>query len=122
MSGINSFITRIVTWNKQRYDQEYNQDLTVDLLYEEIGELNEAITDVDRLDALVDGVYIAIGAMWKMGLTDDQIAMAIHAVCDANATKDIAKTPSYIKTNINKGKGFVPPEPKLQELLDARTK
>ena len=121
MHTINAFIARITSWNRQRYAQEYNQDLTVDLLYEEIGELNEATTDVDRLDALVDVTYIAIGAMWKLGLSEPQIVAAIHAVCDANASKRVdSMTPSHIKANLDKGPDFIAPEPRLQEILNDR--
>lgn len=114
------FITRIINWNKARYSQEYNQDLQIKLLTEEVNELVLSITDVDRLDALVDIVYIAIGAMWKMGLTNEQIYAAIHIVCDSNDTKVALKTFSHIKANINKGPDFIPPETRLQELLDER--
>lgn len=114
------FISRICEWNAKRYKQEYNKELTYSLLKEEVNELADSETDVDTLDALVDIVYVAIGAMWKLGLDKNQIADAIYAVCNANDTKSIVKTPSHIKTNLNKGENFVPPEKRLQEILNAR--
>jgi hypothetical protein len=58
--------------------------------------------------------------MWKLGLNNQQIEAAILAVCDANDTKLAAKTASNIKASIDKGVGFIPPETKLQEILNER--
>lgn len=115
-----NFIRRIIAWNKARYKQKFNHALTHALLAEEVSELLRAEHQVDVLDALVDVTYVAIGAMYKLGLTDQQIVDAIHAVCDANDTKSITKTPSHIKANTTKGPDFVPPEARLQEILDER--
>lgn len=115
-----NFIGRICKWNEVKYKQEFNADLTQSLLREEVKELFEAPKEVDALDALVDIIYVSIGAIWKMGLSSEQISEAIYAVCDANDTKSIVKTPSHIKTNINKGEYFIPPEKRLQEILNER--
>ncbi len=115
-------IEDIIDWNSDRYEQEYNHDLTCNLLSEEIFEHQIAITDVDRLDALVDTIYVSIGAMWKMGLTSDQIRRSIEVVCMSNNSKQIQKTPSNVKANLNKGSGFIAPEPYLQEILNERAK
>lgn len=55
-----------------------------------------------------------------MGLTDDEIARCYEVVCDSNDSKTIVKTASDVKANINKGEFFIPPEPRLQEILDGR--
>lgn len=115
-----NFIERICKWNNARYRQEYNYDLTLSLLKEEITELFDSAKEVDTLDALVDIIYVSIGAMWKLGLSSEQISEAIYTVCDSNDTKSIVKTPSHIKTNINKGEDFIPPEKRLQEILNER--
>lgn len=114
------FVKRIVSWNSARYEQEYDHTLTCDLMHEEFQELCASTADVDKLDALVDITYVAIGAMWKLGLSDEQIRQAIHAVCDSNDSKSVTKTASHVKANIDKGKDFIRPEPRLQEILDAR--
>ena len=111
---------RICLWNAERYDPE-NPDLNVSLIPSEIEEYYAAASEADQLDALIDIVYYSIGAMWKMGLTPYEIDQAIDVVCDANATKDIDKVPPYIKANIDKGDGFIAPEPRLQEILDGRS-
>ena len=112
------FIGRIIHWNHQRYNQDFDHSLTFKLLDEELAEFNDAETDVDKLDALVDIVYVAIGAMWKLGLTKWHINEAIQVVCDANDSKTVRKTAAHLKANIYKGDFFVPPEPALQEILD----
>ena len=112
------FIARIIAWNMQRYDQKFDHTLTFNLLQEEVKEFAEAEHSVDKLDALIDMTYIALGAMWKMGLSQEQIEDAIHVVCDSNASKTATWTPIHIKANIDKGKSFIPPEPRLQEILD----
>lgn len=118
---ISHFIARIVNWNKARYNQEHISDLTFKLISEELDEFVNSTEEVDELDALIDIVYIAIGAMWKMGLSTGQIFDAIHIVCDSNDSKSVAKTSAHIKANIDKGPNFVKPESRLQELLDERS-
>lgn len=82
-----TIIERVIHWNSERYDQEFDHRLTRNLLREETLEFEAAVKEVDRLDALVDTIYVAIGAMWKLGLNDKQIQAAILAVCDANDTQ-----------------------------------
>ena len=113
-------VKRIADWNELRYEQEFDRVLTVKLLIEEIAEFVSATEEVDELDALVDITYVAIGAMWKMGLNVEQIHAAIHAVCDSNDSKDAVKTHASIKANIVKGANFFRPEPRLQEILNER--
>ena len=113
-------IERVIHWNSARYDQEFDHKLTRNLLTEEVLEFEESTKDVDRLDALVDTIYVALGAMWKLGLSSTQIEAAILVVCDANDTKTASKTASHIKASIDKGAGFIAPETRLQEVLDAR--
>ena len=110
-------IQRVIDWNAARYEQQHDDALTENLLEEEITEFVLAQTQVDRVDALLDTIYIAIGALWKMGFDADGIEEAFNIVCDSNDTKTVEKTPSFIKANMTKGKNFVPPEPKLKELM-----
>ena len=118
-----NFVSRIVYWNKQRYNQEYNSALTYSLLVEEVQELfmaNVLDNDVDKVDALVDIIYVSVGALWKLGLNENQIVAAIQIVCDSNNSKAHIKTDPTIKANIDKGITFNPPEKRLKELLDGR--
>lgn len=66
-------IQSVVTWNAQRYEQVYNAALTYNLLKEETDEGNtkDAVT---LADSYADVIFVAIGALWKTGLTPGQIA------------------------------------------------
>lgn len=59
--------TRVCNWNAARYDQDYNHALTLSLLREEYDEWLAAETPVDKLDAVCDLTYLAMGAIWKTG-------------------------------------------------------
>ncbi len=71
---------RVIDWNAARYEQEYNYQLAVKLLLEETEELYEAATIVDKLDAIGDICFVAIGVLWKLGFTHEQIfdIMYVH--------------------------------------------
>lgn len=120
MKPQDDLVHRICEWNNARYAQEFSKDLAISLLAEELLEFIKAKEEVDKLDALVDMVYIAIGGMWKMGLSTEQVRKAIIIVCDSNDTKAVKKTASHIKANVDKGPDYVRPEARLQELLNER--
>ena len=63
--NIGHVFERVGKWNEKRYDRVYNHELSVALLEEELQEFHDAKTDVDRLDALCDIVYVAMGVIWK---------------------------------------------------------
>lgn len=116
-----NFIQRIIEWNSVRYEQVFHKGLTVNLIDEELNELAVAETnEVEQLDALIDIVYVAIGAMWKRGLDADQINRAIHAVCDSNDSKSITKTNPDVKANLDKGNSYKSPTEALQAILNER--
>lgn len=77
------------------------------------------ITDVERLDKACDAVVYAIGSMAKLGLSTDQIHQAINIVMDANRAKTGCPKDEHGK--LMKPANFPEPQPRLQELLDART-
>lgn len=106
-------IKRIINWNSNRYEQEYNHHLTCNLLLEEVNELTVARNPVDKIDALVDIIYVATGALWKLGLNEEQIYRAIEIVCDSNDSKKVEKVDSSIKANIDKGDSYVSPTERL---------
>lgn len=64
---------RVIDWNALRYDQKFDYELATSLLLEETAELFEASTAVDKLDAVGDIVFVAIGVLWKLGFTEEQI-------------------------------------------------
>lgn len=65
---MNRVLQRVGAWNAARYEQEHSLPLTVSLLREEQREWLEAKEPVDKLDALCDLIYVAIGAMWKLNV------------------------------------------------------
>jgi hypothetical protein len=61
--------------------------------------------------------------MSYMGLSQEQQERALLVVCDSNDSKSVKKTASNVKANDgDKGPYFKDPEPRLQEILDARVK
>lgn len=69
---------RVIDWNSKRYDQVYNSELAVNLLLEETAELFATNDKVEKLDAVGDIVFVAIGVLWKLGFTANQISNAVH--------------------------------------------
>lgn len=45
----------------------------------------------------------------------------LEVVCDSNDSKQVQKVAPDVKANINKGAGFIAPEPRLQALIDGVT-
>ena len=82
---------RVALWNSRRYDREYNAELARALIKEELQEYTDAKTEVDRLDALCDVTYIALGMHWKSNLSmkslqeteEDALDTAQHINMDA---------------------------------------
>ena len=78
---MNRVLQRVGAWNAARYEQVHSLPLTVSLLREEQREFLEAKTPVDKLDALCDLVYVAIGALWKLGVqTADMNTAQVQAI------------------------------------------
>lgn len=63
---------RVRKWNAARYPRVYVQALSMALLREEYQEWLDAKDDVDRLDALCDITFVAMGCIWKLDVTDAQ--------------------------------------------------
>lgn len=80
--NINTIHNRIISWNAARYPQVFNKELQYNLAFGPDGEVQEyfdAANAVDRLDALGDIYFVAVGGMWKAGLTNQSILKAIQA-------------------------------------------
>lgn len=74
------FVARICAWNGQRYEQKSNAKLTMALLCEELEELVGSSDEVEALDAIGDLIYVAVGALWKLGFTAEQIRPIFTAI------------------------------------------
>jgi len=114
-------LERTIHWNEFRGNtpDTLNWDLEIAMLQEELDELKEAKTDVDRLDALEDLKFVLTGSESKMGLTASQIVEATEIVVSANESKGSKKDTNgkIIKDKAN----FINPEPLLQKILDKHT-
>lgn len=183
--------SRVALWNSRRYDQQLSLQLQLNLQREELQETIDATTDVDRLDGHIDQQFVAIGGLWKLGLSEEEAILALEAcslywsiaigqdsyadvlerleshmqmleiaieygytesslavvfggiaalnagamsllgytqeerfaaaqiVCDSNDTKAVKKTASDVKANVDKGALFIPPEARLQVIVEA---
>ena len=96
--------------------------ITVNCLSEEVKEFNEAhINDdlVGCVDALIDGIYFAVGALYKHGLTSDQISRCIAAVhlCNMEKKKGVNSKRDTGAADAVKGDDWVGPEAMIKEIL-----
>lgn len=66
MSTLARFTEAAAMWNSLRYKQEFNLELTLALIKEELAEYEKAEDLVEQVDALCDICFIAAGALWKL--------------------------------------------------------
>lgn len=71
----------VINWNKARYEQVFNFELSRNLLLEEISELFEAKTTVEKVDAVGDIIFVSIGILWKLGFSNEHLYAIFY---DAN--------------------------------------
>lgn len=65
-------------------------------------------------------ITAACTQMTGLMLTLEQCEEAMLIVCDSNDSKAVKRTASNVKANVDKGEGFIAPEPRLKELLRSR--
>ena len=125
------FINAVVDFNKEilgiqqrivRGMPEKEQEITLKCLAEELAELKQAISHnsiVDQVDALIDLVYFAFGAMYKIGLTPQQIKDCCMAVHEANMSKKrgINAKRATGAADAVKPEGWVSPEERINKIL-----
>jgi hypothetical protein len=76
------------------------------------------VSEVEWLDHLCDLEFILHGSKCKLGLTPQQDVASINVVLSANLAKLTAGQDEHGKQM--KPVGFIPPEEKLQKILDER--
>jgi len=100
-------------------------ELTVKCLNEEVEEFVDAskIADyIGQIDALIDLQYFAMGALYKLGLTADQINRCCSAVHAANMEKKLGVKPGRgdgSAADAIKPEGWTPPEQRIGEILES---
>lgn len=95
---------------------------TVKALNEEATEFMDAYEHQDMLgqvDALLDSIYFSIGALYKMGLTAEQIGLSFRAVHQCNMQKKLGVVPKRDNPlgDAVKPEGWVGPEERIAEVL-----
>lgn len=88
---------RVANWNAKRYDQVYNAQLSYDLLREELLEWYEAKTPVDKLDAVLDIKFVALGIVWKADLKNEVFEL-IHKLLEDKLYVDFDNPVTLIST------------------------
>lgn len=78
---MNEVYKRVAAWNNLRYEREFDLQLTLSLLHEEIGEFFEADNVVDEVDALCDTIFVALGAVWKLDGDTEHATQRSNVVC-----------------------------------------
>ena len=74
------FMKRVAVWNSKRYEQEFDKQLFIELIREEHKEWRDADSEVKKLDALCDTVYVAFGGSWRANLGLGELDQAmVHA-------------------------------------------
>ena len=84
---MNSF-DRAAQWNSRRYEREFDLGLLCNLIHEEYQEYFTAKTEVDKLDALCDMVFVAYGGIWKSKSRNEVVAESFacaHRCCVLHA-------------------------------------
>lgn len=78
MNNIIDVYKSVAAWNAARYEQQLNLELAVSLLREEYKEWKDAKVAVEKLDALCDISYVALGVAWKCGGDIDALTTKLH--------------------------------------------
>lgn len=105
---------------------EAELEITVKSLNEEVEELKVAVASGDiigSVDALVDNIYFAVGALYKMGLYADTIEKCIKAVHAANMDKKLgvnARRGDGTAADAVKPENWVGPEVRIGQILDSQ--
>jgi hypothetical protein len=142
-------INRVVDWNKERNGFELNSDLEVDMLREEVVEYFDAEEYVDRVDAVCDIIFVAIGTISKATYAFHMASEELLSPVDFVLTDFVGRTQAegidlellvpliseclsvVIEANEQKGtekdengkvkkpEGFVPPEETIAKIIES---
>lgn len=102
-------------------------DITIKCLIEEAEEFQEAFDNLDfigTVDALIDSIYFAVGALYKQGLTAEEMAACMNAVHQANMEKKLGinhRRGDGTAADAVKPEGWESPEERIAHILGARS-
>lgn len=103
----------------------HEHDISIKCLEEEIREFKEAHETGDfigQIDAIIDLQYFAMGMLYKMGLTGEQIDRCMTAVHEANMEKKlgvVARRGDGTAADAVKPTDWVAPEQRIGEILES---
>jgi predicted HAD superfamily Cof-like phosphohydrolase len=89
-------------------------------LHEEIDEFITAAELVDKVDALMDLIYFAVGGLTRMGVTHEQAQQIFDIIHNANMKKagGVKKGRSVeFELDAHKPKGWISPEEQIKKIL-----
>ena len=89
-------------------------------LVESLAVQPEKVSEVAAFDSLIDGIYIAIGELHKLGLSPSQMIDGLQVVHSANLMKGGKKDSQGKVVKPDQWEELFAPEPKLQAILDER--
>lgn len=130
---MDQFTRNIVDFNQnilgiaQRQPAMLNESefkISMKCLREEVSEFAEAHFQGDFIgciDAIVDLRYFAVGVLYKLGLTAEQIEQIDQAVHDANMQKKLGKKAGRgdgVAADAVKPEGWISPEERIAAILD----
>jgi predicted HAD superfamily Cof-like phosphohydrolase len=130
---MSSFAHEVIEFNQQVLKIEPREvgpltpaefDISVKALKEEIEEFAtayEAIDIIGQIDAMVDLQYFAMGVLYKLGMTAEQINKCCTAVHKANMGKKLGIKPSRgdgSAADAIKPDGWVAPELAIMQILE----
>ena len=140
-------VNRIVDWNKERNNFELDSNLEINMLAEEAKEYFEADNIVDRMDAVCDLIFVAVGTLTKSanayhlaakeifspidfilsdfvgrvqseGITGDNFMPMLGDCLDAVISANESKgTEKDENGKVKKPEGFVPPEETIARII-----
>ena len=125
------FFEAVVEFNQQvlgirqrklGFMQSEEEAITLHCLEEERNELYTAMQEGDfvgQVDALIDNIYFAVGALYKLGLTAERINACAMAVHKANITKKkgVNAKRATGAADAVKPADWVSPEQRIAEIL-----
>ena len=131
MNHYPDFITAVQQFNREllgvqqtgiRLLTDKERDYTHRCLVEEADEMRDAgmaQSVPKQVDAFVDSIYFALGGLYRMGLSPEQVQQCCMAVHEANMTKKkgVNERRDMGVEDVIKPASFVPPEEAIAKML-----
>jgi len=100
--------------------EQSEEDFLIGCLHEEIGEFQAATNLVDRVDALMDLIYFAVGGLSRLGIPAEKSEAIFNVVHTKNMSKKKgAKVGRGMTdpTDAFKPEGWISPEAEIEAII-----